>query len=409
MTSVIAVSAASDIRVIAISAASDVRVTVLGTPGPRGPAGPTGATGPAGPEGPQGDTGPAGATGATGATGPQGDPGPQGPQGDPGPQGPQGDPGASATPGGSDTQIQFNDAGAFGGNAGLTFDKTTQRLALAGTDATIDLTGITTEPSAPASGVMRFYAKSVASRLVPKVRGPSGLDSVLQSALWGNNVVMWTPTTANAGLWIGTTGSASGTFTSVLPTDTSKVSGIRRSTWGNVVTTLNQALGQRTAGLQFFRGNSNPGSGGFLFFSRVTLDTWTNGARFFAGMSISTTVVTSNPSSQNNVVGFCIDDSDAGAISFLTRGTGATKAPTGLTAVSGKGYDCYIFCAPGSSEYGWRIVDIETGDEASGVATANLPTNSTKLIAGVMASNAALTTANSVVLGVNRIYIETDY
>lgn len=33
--------------------------------------------------------------------------------------------GGSGSPGGSNTQVQFNDSGAFAGNAGLTFDKTT--------------------------------------------------------------------------------------------------------------------------------------------------------------------------------------------------------------------------------------------------------------------------------------------
>ena len=36
--------------------------------------------------------------------------------------------GGNGTPGGSNTQIQFNDAGDFGGDAGLTFDKTTTTL-----------------------------------------------------------------------------------------------------------------------------------------------------------------------------------------------------------------------------------------------------------------------------------------
>jgi len=38
----------------------------------------------------------------------------------------------SATPGGSNTQIQFNDAGSLGGNTGFTFDKTTGILAVTG-------------------------------------------------------------------------------------------------------------------------------------------------------------------------------------------------------------------------------------------------------------------------------------
>lgn len=41
------------------------------------------------------------------------------------------------TPGGSDTQVQFNDGGSFGGDAGLTFNKTTNALSIAG-DLTVD-------------------------------------------------------------------------------------------------------------------------------------------------------------------------------------------------------------------------------------------------------------------------------
>jgi len=39
----------------------------------------------------------------------------------------------SASPGGSDTQVQFNDGGSFGGDAGLTYNKTTDALTAAGT------------------------------------------------------------------------------------------------------------------------------------------------------------------------------------------------------------------------------------------------------------------------------------
>ena len=42
------------------------------------------------------------------------------------------DAGGSATPGGSDTQVQFNDASTFGGDSGMTYNKTTDVLTLAG-------------------------------------------------------------------------------------------------------------------------------------------------------------------------------------------------------------------------------------------------------------------------------------
>jgi hypothetical protein len=47
--------------------------------------------------------------------------------------------------------------------------------------------------------------------------------------------------------------------------------------------------------------------------------------------------------------------------------------------------------------------------ETSGVATLNLPAATTLLTAGVLASNAAVAVVTSIQLGINRIYIETDY
>lgn len=40
--------------------------------------------------------------------------------------------GSGGTPGGSNTQVQFNDSSAFGGDAGLTYNKTTDALTVAG-------------------------------------------------------------------------------------------------------------------------------------------------------------------------------------------------------------------------------------------------------------------------------------
>ncbi len=317
--------------------------------------------------------------------------------------------GGGGSPGGSTTQIQFNDAGAFGGDADLTWNKTTNDLVLGGTDTGITLAGVTNEPTTPASGTLHYYAKSIAGKMIPKVKGPSGLDYPLQASFWQNNTVLWTPTTATEGVWQGTVGAGAGTYSTALPTTTNLYTAMKRGRWANVVTTTNQVLGQRNTEAMFFRGGS-AGQGGFFFFARCGMDVWTNGGRFFAGMHSATTVVSADPSASNNTVGFCVDAGDAGAISFLTRASwAATKAATGFTFASNTGFDLYIFCAPNSSQYTWRIVNITAGTEASGTATLNLPTGATMLTAGVLASNAALTTATSIQLGVNRIYVETDY
>lgn len=114
---------------------------VVGASGATGATGPVGVTGATGVQGVQGDTGAtgvvgvSGATGATGVVGVTGATGVQGPSGPTGATGPVGVTGATgATPavGGSNTQVLFNDSGVIGGDAGLTYDKTTDALTVTG-------------------------------------------------------------------------------------------------------------------------------------------------------------------------------------------------------------------------------------------------------------------------------------
>lgn len=66
---------------------------------------------------------------------------------------------SSATVAGSNTQVQFNDSGAFGANINLTFDKATSTLAIGGYQ-NFKITGST--PSAPANG-FALYANATGS------------------------------------------------------------------------------------------------------------------------------------------------------------------------------------------------------------------------------------------------------
>ena len=110
---------------------------IQGPTGPTGPQGITGPTGAIGATGPTGDLGPTGPTGPFGPTGPQGIQGIQGIQGVAGPTGPTGPIGntgptgpTGATPaiGGTNTQVQYNNAGVFAGSANLTFNGTALTL-----------------------------------------------------------------------------------------------------------------------------------------------------------------------------------------------------------------------------------------------------------------------------------------
>lgn len=123
-----------------------VSTNVKGATGATGPIGPQGSTGPVGATGlsvigatgatggigATGPTGPQGATGvgATGATGPIGSTGPSG--GPTGATGATGATGPASYPGGSNTNIQYNNANVFAGSNAFTFDNTTNAVSLSG-------------------------------------------------------------------------------------------------------------------------------------------------------------------------------------------------------------------------------------------------------------------------------------
>ncbi len=314
---------------------------------------------------------------------------------------------------GSDTQVQFNDGGTMAGDADLTWNKTTNTLALGGTDTGINLAAITSEPGAQSAGTLRMYAKNISGRVMPKFVGPTGIDTAFQPALFGNNVCTWTPTTATAGLWTGTAGLGAGTYATVLPTMGGSIGGaMKRARWSNVVTTLNQVLGQRNTEAMFFRGNAT-GIGGFFFACRFRWETYTAGSRLFVGMHTATTVVSADPSASANILGFAMNASDT-EMSFMhndASGT-ATKVPIpGIgTAATAQTYDAFIFCRASDSVVYYRLVDINSGTElVNSSVNTNLPVDSTGLTAGCLASNAALTAANATQIGLNRIYVETDF
>ena len=128
-----------------------------GNQGPEGPQGNQGNQGLLGPQGNQGTTG-VGNQGNQGPLGPQGNQGRQGPasnavgpQGNQGRQGPAG-PGSSTNPGGINTQVQFNDNGAFGGDSGFVYDKTNDTVTITSVSNTTPGLVIATTEATPADG-----------------------------------------------------------------------------------------------------------------------------------------------------------------------------------------------------------------------------------------------------------------
>jgi hypothetical protein len=89
---------------------------------------------------------------------------------------------ASASPGGSDTEVQFNDGGAFGGNSAFTFNKTT----------TVLTTGRQIIATASASGATTgAFLKLTGGAQSGATNGPGGVVALATNESVGSNVKLW--------------------------------------------------------------------------------------------------------------------------------------------------------------------------------------------------------------------------
>jgi hypothetical protein len=280
-------------------------------------------------------------------------------------------------------------------------------------------------PDAPGSGVLRLFATTTAGRKLPKWIGPSGVDTWFQPALFGNNVVLFTPTastTVTGGFGVTwAKGGSAGTQDTVTPTTTSPtiINQMKRFRHRNAVTTTNQALGviATAAAIPWvWRGNA-AGLGGFFFFTRFVVELWqSNSDRLFVGLTPGTTEQVTTNTFQNNTIGLWHDDTmGANVLYFATKDTttynNSGAAIAGATLATGQGYDFYIYARPNDSTIYYRLDDINAGTTLiDSSVNANLPTATVFLGPQVEMSNGATDiVVNTVGMGVNRIYIESDH
>jgi hypothetical protein len=313
---------------------------------------------------------------------------------------------------GNTTEIQYNNAGVLAGSSNLSYNSGTNTLALAGTDPLLNLKTITTEPAAPAAGTLNVYSKSISGRVMPKWKGPAGLDTIAQPAIFQNNIVAWFPH-LTSGTWIGSTFTAITAGAAVLPTTTNLYTMLRRSTFTSA-TGANTQNSIRSESM-FYRGNAT-GIGGFFFFCRFGFTTWTANNRAFTGMTAGTTAVTTvNPSTLTNIAGFGIDQGGTQWQWMHNDAAGSATVvslPAHTAVATNRAYDAFIFCKANDSVVYYRLDDISSGAPVtiidSSVST-DLPVNTTALNAHAAIGSGSNVGAAAAVLGVNRIYVETDF
>jgi hypothetical protein len=310
--------------------------------------------------------------------------------------------GGGGSPGGSTTQVQFNDAGAFAGAEQVEIEGGNLRL-LAGA-----------EPSPPAAGGLLLYARSLAGRLMPKFIGPFGIGTILQESLSGNAVFIVSASSgSNAPTVLG------GTITTA---NTMSLAQVANSTnlWFTVLkkrfqtnTTAGNASGMRTSYTQWVR-SATAGAGGWFFRAQFGTSTNEASSHKFIGLCQQITALNNEPSLLVHMIGMGHDSTDANTGNwFLMHNDGsgtATKIDLGANAARNAtdGYDLIMFCPPGpGSRIFVLIVNIRTGVVVydSSVST-DLPAQGTALAFKGEVRN-GLSTADN--LEFAKVYISSDY
>ncbi len=275
----------------------------------------------------------------------------------------------------------------------------------------LQMADMSSEPSAPAAGALKVYAKDIAGRMLLKMKGPTGLDTPLQPALFTNNVAMLLPSTGTTITVWGMQNTTVGTASTPTITTADLANSIRRVRVTSAAT-ANAASELRSTQPLVWRGNAS-GLGGFFYAVRFSINSTTANQRLFSGLMAATgaTSTSTSPSSLVNMVGVGWDSADSNLQMMANNNTGtAPKIDLGSSFPANNTsavYELIMFAPPNGSTIGYRVSRLDTGDVTSGTISTDLPQNTVVLTHHQYMNNGG--TAAAVVLDVNRVYVESDY
>jgi hypothetical protein len=269
------------------------------------------------------------------------------------------------------------------------------------------------EPTAPDNNNLHFYAGDSAGRILPRFKGPSGLDSALQPALFGNGFYMVSPGTTTAMNVIG--GPATTNVGTMSHPNLNSASLRQQTSRAQIISasTADSVASVRVNFNRVWRGDS-AGLGGFFYRIRFSINSSVSTQRCFFGLYPAAVIATTaTPSSLLNIVGIGNDGSDESNLQVLTNSNTGTADKIDLGAnFPSQGvddtYELTLFAPPNASFINYRVQRFVEGAVAQGTLSgSNLPQVSAFLAPYAYINNGG--TAASVSIDLMRIYLETDY
>lgn len=312
--------------------------------------------------------------------------------------------GGGGVPGGSTTQVQYNNAGAFGGASNVLIEGSELRLP-----------ALASAPTTPAASGVKLYSKSIGARVMPMYIGPDGIELALQSFIGRNRIVWATAASQTTGFTSnGTTISVTGTATSVTPATTSAYTLMNKIEALVTTAAVGTVAGFRGTSQLWCRGGSGVPTehGGFHMVMRFGLSTGiVSTSAWYAGTRSSTSAPTAvNPSTLLDSLGVGCDSGDT-QIQFIfndASGVG-TKVSTGLNRPTvATAYELTLWAPRGGSSVQITLRDLSTMLQYTydtGVST-NIPASNTLLAPHVY--HTSMTTSSVIGCAFSWLYVESD-
>jgi hypothetical protein len=319
--------------------------------------------------------------------------------------------GGSATPAGVDTQLQYNNAGAFGGVANIE--------VMSG-----DLSYIThAAPAAPSYGRATQYARSLGGRVLTAAITRDATEHIYAPALFRKKMAWWNPPGNGTGV-PGIVGMAAptavGTATARNVATTNLLTRSRRLAYVSAATAA-ALTGHYVAAAQYTTGNGS-GLGGFFYSCRFAFSdaAAVAGARAFVGLSSGVAAPTNvEPNTLANAFGIAQLSTDSTQLYLINSGNTTQAAiPLGTNfppmaaagATNGVLYQLTLFSPTNAN--GTITVLLErlgTAFEYNGSFTAGAGVPASTILLAHRAWRCNNATALAVGIDVGDVYVETDY
>lgn len=316
----------------------------------------------------------------------------------------------AATPAGSDTQVQYNNAGASAGAAGLTYDLANVRP---GAPNGLQLADVA--PSSVGSGKIILHAIARSSDIVrPAYIGATGIARRLQSNLGGRSwgCVMAGNSSAATTTQLGITVTSTGTGTAATLSSSNKATSMKRMGLTSAATT-NAAAGWQCNSSNHFTRGSAAGCGGFYVNLTFGIAAFNATGLLFAGVGSNngSTILTATAlTSAADIFGVGMEASDTN-LQWITNDNSGniTKTDLGSNFVIATAMliEVEIYCAPNSSDMYYTVKNLGTGNIASGTLSSNLPRNTIFLCPSILIGTGA-SSSTAATIEVGTMYYEAD-